>query len=72
MKEAVVVGERISSFADHCLLVQVVVARGEHQPDEDDHKSPLVMEGEEKVANLDLTGREQFLDLAPQPVNNTE
>ena len=52
------------TVADHGILVQVVVARGKYEANDDDHKRPLLMKGEDEVANLDLTGIEQLLHMA--------
>ena len=52
------------AVAGHGVVVQVVVARGKYEADDDDHKRPLLVKGEDEVANLDLTGVEQFLHVA--------
>ena len=52
------------AVADHGILVQVVVARGKYEANDDDHKRPLLVKSEDEVANLDLTGVEQLLHMA--------
>ena len=55
-------------MADNCLFVQVVVAQLEDEPDDDDQEGPLLVQGEDEVANLNFIRFEQFLHLIPKAV----
>ena len=61
MKEAKVVDVVTPTVAGDGILVQIVVAHGKYQANEDDHESPLLVKSEDKVADLDVTGFEQLL-----------
>ena len=62
----------VATVADHGVLVEVVVAGGEDEADDDDHKGPLMVESEDEVVDPDLAGVEQLLHLVAEGVGNTK
>ena len=58
VKKAKGVDVGVATVADHGVLVEVVVAGGEDEADDDDHKGPLMVESEDEVVDPDLAGVE--------------